>query len=92
MKCHTNVNSTSPTQLPHTFSDIVAILIHNHFESPNSYSILHLTFSALSLFFGTFLFVVIFCHIYYLSNLNTVFNILFFKLHFFCHFISFFLQ
>jgi hypothetical protein len=35
MKCHTNVNSTPPTQLPHTFSYTVAILIHNHFESPN---------------------------------------------------------
>jgi hypothetical protein len=33
MKCHTNINSTPPTQLPHTFSYIVAILIHNHFES-----------------------------------------------------------
>jgi hypothetical protein len=28
MKCHTNVNSTLPTQLPHKFSYIVAILIH----------------------------------------------------------------
>jgi hypothetical protein len=35
MKCHTNVNSTRSTQLPHKFSYIVAILIHNHFESPN---------------------------------------------------------
>jgi hypothetical protein len=35
MKCHTNVNSTPPTQLPDKFSYIVAILIHNHFESPN---------------------------------------------------------
>jgi hypothetical protein len=35
MKCQTNVNSTPSTQLPHTFSYIVAILIHNHFESPN---------------------------------------------------------
>jgi hypothetical protein len=35
MKRHTNVNSTPPTQLPHTFSYIVAILIHNHFESTN---------------------------------------------------------
>jgi hypothetical protein len=34
MKCHTNVY-TPPTQLAHTFSYIVAILIHNHFESPN---------------------------------------------------------
>jgi hypothetical protein len=33
MKCHTYVSSTSPTQLPHKFSYIVAILIHNHFES-----------------------------------------------------------
>jgi hypothetical protein len=30
-----NVNSTLPRQLPHTFSYIVAILIHNYFESPN---------------------------------------------------------
>jgi hypothetical protein len=35
MKCHTNDNSTSSTQLPHQFSYIVAILGHNHFESPN---------------------------------------------------------
>jgi hypothetical protein len=35
MNCHKNVNSILPTQLPHTFSYIVAILIHNHFESPN---------------------------------------------------------
>jgi hypothetical protein len=35
MKCHTNVNSTPFTQLPHKFSYIVAILGHNHFESPN---------------------------------------------------------
>jgi hypothetical protein len=35
MKCHTNVNSTPPTQLPLKFSYIVAILIHNHLESPN---------------------------------------------------------
>jgi hypothetical protein len=38
MKCHTNDNSTSSTQLPHTFSYIVAILGHNHFESPNTYN------------------------------------------------------
>jgi hypothetical protein len=37
MKCHTNVNSTPFTQLPHKFSYIVAILGHNHFESPNTY-------------------------------------------------------
>jgi hypothetical protein len=36
MKCHTNVNSTPPTQLPHTSSYIVAIPIRNHFESPNT--------------------------------------------------------
>jgi hypothetical protein len=36
MKCHTNDNSTSSTQLPHTFSYIVAIVGHNHFESPNT--------------------------------------------------------
>jgi hypothetical protein len=35
MKCHTNDNSTSSTQLPHKFSYIVAILGHNHFESHN---------------------------------------------------------
>jgi hypothetical protein len=35
MKCHTNINSTPPTQLPHKFSYIVAIFKHNHFESPN---------------------------------------------------------
>jgi hypothetical protein len=33
MKCHTNIKSTPLTQLPHKFSYIVAILIHNHFES-----------------------------------------------------------
>jgi hypothetical protein len=37
MKCHTNDNSTSSTQLPHKFSYIVAILGHNHFESPNMF-------------------------------------------------------
>jgi hypothetical protein len=31
MKCHTNVNYTPPTQLPHKFSYIVVIFIHNHF-------------------------------------------------------------
>jgi hypothetical protein len=35
MKCHTNVNSTPPTESPHKFSYIVAIFIHNHFESHN---------------------------------------------------------
>jgi hypothetical protein len=35
MKCHTNVNSTPPTQLLHKFSYIVAILIHNQFELLN---------------------------------------------------------
>jgi hypothetical protein len=35
MKCHANVNSTPPTQLPHNFSYIVAILGQNHFESLN---------------------------------------------------------
>jgi hypothetical protein len=39
MKCHTNVNFTPPTQLPHKFSSIVAILIHNHFESPHIFKI-----------------------------------------------------
>jgi hypothetical protein len=38
MKCHTNINSTPFTQLPHTFSYIVAILGHNHFESPSIFS------------------------------------------------------
>jgi hypothetical protein len=36
MNCPKNVNSILPTQLPHKFSYIVAIFIHNHFESPNS--------------------------------------------------------
>jgi hypothetical protein len=35
MNCQRNINSTLPTQLPHKFSYIVAILGHNHFESPN---------------------------------------------------------
>jgi hypothetical protein len=35
VKCHTNDNSASSTQLPHKFSYIVAILGHNNFESPN---------------------------------------------------------
>jgi hypothetical protein len=35
MKCHTNLKCIPPTHLPHTFSYIVAIHIHNHFESPN---------------------------------------------------------
>jgi hypothetical protein len=37
MNCQGNVNSTLPTQLPHKFSYIVAILGHNYFESPNMY-------------------------------------------------------
>jgi hypothetical protein len=40
LKCHTNAsiaNSHSLTQLPHKFLYIVAILTHNHFESPNRY-------------------------------------------------------
>jgi hypothetical protein len=37
MNCQRNVNSILPTQLSHKFSYIVAILIHNHFESPNTY-------------------------------------------------------
>jgi hypothetical protein len=37
MKGRTNDNSTSSTQLPHKFSYIVAILGHNHCESPSSY-------------------------------------------------------
>jgi hypothetical protein len=36
MKCHTNLNSTPPTESPHTFLYTVAILIHNHFESLNT--------------------------------------------------------
>jgi hypothetical protein len=36
MKCHTNINSTPFTHLPHKFSYIVAMLGHNHFESPNT--------------------------------------------------------
>jgi hypothetical protein len=35
MICQGNVNSTLPTQLPHKVLYIVAILGHNHFESPN---------------------------------------------------------
>jgi hypothetical protein len=35
MNCQRNVNSILPTQLPHKFSFIVAILTHNHFKSPN---------------------------------------------------------
>jgi hypothetical protein len=35
MNCQRNVNSILPTDLPHKFSYIVAILIHNHFKSPN---------------------------------------------------------
>jgi hypothetical protein len=35
MNCQRNVNSILPTELPHKFSYIVAILIHNNFESPN---------------------------------------------------------
>jgi hypothetical protein len=35
MKCHTNVNTTPPTQLSHKFSYIVAIFIHIHFASLN---------------------------------------------------------
>jgi hypothetical protein len=33
MNYQRNVNSILPTQLPHKFSYIVVILIHNHFES-----------------------------------------------------------
>jgi hypothetical protein len=32
MNCQRNVNSILPTQLPHNFFYIVAILIHNHFD------------------------------------------------------------
>jgi hypothetical protein len=35
MNCQRNVKIILPTQLPHKFSYIDAILIHNHFESPN---------------------------------------------------------
>jgi hypothetical protein len=31
-------NTILPTQLPYKFSCIVAIFIHNHFESPDMYS------------------------------------------------------
>jgi hypothetical protein len=34
MNCPRNVNSIQPTELPHKFSYIVAIFIHNHFEAP----------------------------------------------------------
>jgi hypothetical protein len=37
--CQGNINSIPPTQLPHKFSYIVAILGHNDFESPNRYLI-----------------------------------------------------
>jgi hypothetical protein len=37
MNCQRNINSTLPTQLSHKFSYIVAILGHNHFESPNTW-------------------------------------------------------
>jgi hypothetical protein len=40
MNCQRNVNSILPTQLAHKLSYIVAIIIHNHFESPNIFSIL----------------------------------------------------
>jgi hypothetical protein len=40
MNCQGNVNSTLPTQLPDEFSYIVAILGHNHFESPNMFIII----------------------------------------------------
>jgi hypothetical protein len=36
MNCQRNVNSILSTQLPHAFSYIVAILIHNHFELSNT--------------------------------------------------------
>jgi hypothetical protein len=32
-----HVYEMSPTQLPHKFSYIVVILIHNHFDSPNRF-------------------------------------------------------
>jgi hypothetical protein len=35
MNCQRNVNFILPTQLPHEFPYIVAILIPNRFESPN---------------------------------------------------------
>jgi hypothetical protein len=38
MNYQRNVNSILPTELPHKFSYIVAILIHNYFESPNMYT------------------------------------------------------
>jgi hypothetical protein len=38
MNCQRNVNSVLPTELPHTFSYVVAIFIPNHFESPNMYN------------------------------------------------------
>jgi hypothetical protein len=34
-ECQLHIPQTPPIQLPHKFSYIVAILIHNHFESPN---------------------------------------------------------
>jgi hypothetical protein len=43
MNCQRNINSILPTQLPHKFSYIVAILGHNHFESPNTYRLIRIT-------------------------------------------------
>jgi hypothetical protein len=37
MNCQRYVNSILPTELAHKFSYIVAIFIHNHLESPNTY-------------------------------------------------------
>jgi hypothetical protein len=39
MNCQRNITSTLATQLPHKFLYIVAILIHNHFESPNTFTL-----------------------------------------------------
>jgi hypothetical protein len=38
INCERNVNSILPPELPHKFSYMVAIVIHNHFESPNTFA------------------------------------------------------
>jgi hypothetical protein len=45
MECQRNVSSILPTQLPHNFLYIVAILIHNHFESLNTLKVITKHFS-----------------------------------------------
>jgi hypothetical protein len=50
MNCQRNVNSILPTELPHKFSYIVAILIHNYFESPNMYTSVDFFFANLNVY------------------------------------------